>query len=160
MIGDSPTDLLLPSVLDRLLNEASDDERSSQRLDAIKAAVTRDLEAFLNTHRRCISFAYDLTELNRSVVDYGLEDFTGANMTSDQNRERFRAEVEAAIRRYEPRFAMVEVIVIPNDSSQDRTLRFRIEGALHAEPAPEPLVQDSMVDPVTNQCEVKESSDG
>ena len=160
MAHHEPADLLLPSILDRLLDEQRADARSAQRLEEIKASVARDLEAFLNTRRRCLSYPADLRELDRSVVDYGLDDFTGANMATADRRERFRATVEAAIRRYETRFAAVEVTILPNESGEDRSLRFRIEGLLHAEPAPEPLVLDSRIDPVTNACEIRESEDG
>ena len=161
MSGLRPADLLLPSVLDRLLDEQSQSNGDGQRLDELKAAVARDLEAFLNSRRRCISPPGDLTELDRSVVDYGVEDFTGANMASPDRRERFRAAMEAAIRRYEPRFAAVEVVILPDEGGgQDRTLRFRIEGLLHAEPAPEPLVLDSRIDPLTRAYEIKEAADG
>ena len=160
MTDPRPPDLLLPSVLDRLLDEQSHGVNDGQRLEELKAAVARDLEAFLNSRRRCISPPDDLTELDHSIVDYGIEDFTGANMATPDRRERFRAAVESAIRRYEPRFAAVEVVILPDDGGRDRTLRFRIEGLLHAEPAPEPLVLDSRIDPLTCTYEIKEAADG
>ena len=160
MNGEPAPDLLLPSILDRLLDEQSTDRYVGQTLDDLKAAVARDLEAFLNTRRRCITPPKDLKELNRSVVDYGLDDFTATSMATASRREQFRGSVEAAILRYEPRFLAVEVTILANDTAEDRTLRFRIEGLLHAEPVPEPLVLDSRIDPVTNRCEVKESMDG
>ena len=40
----------------------------------------------------------------------------------------------------------------------DRTLRFRIDGLLRAEPAPEPVVFDSALQPATGNVEVKGAS--
>ena len=66
MIGDSPTDLLLPSVLDRLLNEASDDERSSQRIDAIKAAGTT--QVYVPTREERLAFKKALMPVHEAMA--------------------------------------------------------------------------------------------
>jgi type VI secretion system protein ImpF len=43
----------------------------------------------------------------------------------------------------------VNVTLVEDPERIDRTLRFRIEALVHAEPAPEPLIFDSAVDPST-----------
>ena len=42
-----------------------------------------------------------------------------------------------------------------NAESLDRTLRFQIDALLLVEPAPEPVVFDSTLEPVTGSVEVK-----
>ena len=74
---------------------------------------------------------------------------TSAELSADDNRERFRGAVERAIRRFEPRFLRVSVSLIDDAERIDRTLRFRIEALVQAKPAPEPLVFDSILDPST-----------
>ena len=155
---------LLPSVLDRLLDEqeasGSMGRGRGARLAELKRAVARDLENLLNTRRRCRSFPRDLDELRPSLADYGVPDFTGSNLASTSRKQAFRTAMERAIKLYEPRFKSVTVTMVANTNPLDRSLRFRIEALLHAEPAPEPLTLDSRIDPVSRACQVRESGYG
>lgn len=148
------------SVLERLLDEEpqrAQDPPLSQRqaLTAMRRAVGRDLENLLNTRIRCRSTPSDLKELDISLVNYGVPDFTGANLATSERRNVFRSAVEQVIRRYEPRFTAVSVTILENTERLDRTLRFRIEALMRADPAPEPVVYDSVVDPVSRNVTVK-----
>ena len=142
------------SLLDRLLDDdpsSSRDPRKSrteahqQFLDAIR----RDLEAMLNTRPCSISLDPALTQLNESILNYGIVATGGTAYSLEANRERFRDEVEAAIRRFEPRFLRVSVDLLPDPEGLDRTIRFRVDALLDIKPAPEPLVFDSVLDPST-----------
>ena len=145
---------LVASVLDRLLEtdaetRADRTQSAVQRLTELRQAVRRDLEALLNTRSRCLSWPKTLAELDRSIVGYGAPDSTSANLSSAQEREAFRAELETVIRRYEPRFVSVEIRLLNNADETDRTLRLRIEALMYAEPAPEPMIFDSHLDPAS-----------
>lgn len=149
-MADAPVNLL-PSVLDRLIDDnpdaAQDPPRTrGQQLTALRDSVRRDLEALLNHHRRCISPPAALTELSQSVVEYGAPDFLALFTGASAFREQFRRSLEDIIRRYEPRFISVKVI-LKETSENDRTLRFRIEAVIYAEPAPEAVSFDSRLDP-------------
>jgi type VI secretion system protein ImpF len=151
---------LVPSVLDRLLDDDPDNPNEAphsrtQVLRELKRAVRRDLENLLNTRRRAHPFEAGLDELERSLVNYGIPDFTGANMGAPDSRDDFRRIVEEVIRRYEPRFRTVAVVLLENTEPLDRTLRFRIDGLLEADPAPEPVVFDSALEPGSGTFEVK-----
>ena len=151
---------LTPSVLDRLLDDAPEMQSEpatsrSQVLRELKIAVRRDLENLLNTRRRFREWPEELTELNKSLVHVGIPDFTSGNMGSAAAREECRRTVEEAIRTYEPRFKAVEVQLPENVESLDRTLRLRIVGTLYAEPAPEPVVFDSVVEPTSGAFEIR-----
>jgi type VI secretion system protein ImpF len=151
---------LVPSVLDRLLDdepEVSRDPAKSrhQVLRELKQSVRRDLENLLNTRRRCRPWPADLTELEQSLVNYGLPDFTGANMSSAESREELCRLMETVLRTCESRFQTVQVRLLDNAEPLDRTLRFRIDALLYVHPAPEPVVFDSALQPVTHSFEVK-----
>ena len=151
---------LVPSVLDRLLDDDPGVRREPaknrhQVLRELKRAVRRDLENLLNTRRRAHPFEAGLDELERSLVNYGIPDFTGANMGAPDSRDDFRRIVEEVIRRYEPRFRTVAVTLLENTEPLDRTLRFRIDALLIADPAPEPIIFDSTLKPATGDFEVK-----
>jgi type VI secretion system protein ImpF len=143
--------VFLPSVLDRLLDDspptaAARPRSRAQQLAELRNAVRRDLEALLNAHQRCVSAPPGLAELPRSLLEYGIADFLTLNAAAGSARERYRASVEAAIRRFEPRFKMVKVS-IQDENPTDRTLRFRIDALMYAEPAPERVSFDSLLDP-------------
>ena len=154
----------LPSVLDRLLddgpNTVSGRPRSrAQQLLELRNAVRRDLEALLNSHQCCLVTPAEMAELPKSLLEYGIPDFLTMNVVAESAREKFRASVEDAIRRFEPRFKMVRVALV-EDSPADRTLRFRIEALMYAEPAPERVSFDSLLDPSNQSFSVTGARDG
>ncbi|NBC31210.1 MAG: type VI secretion system baseplate subunit TssE [Alphaproteobacteria bacterium] len=153
---------VLPSVLDRLLDPNPELERDpprgrGQALTELRSSVGRDLENLLNTRQRCLSFPPQLTELDQSMVNYGIPDFSGANFATTQGRHEFQGAIERTIRRYEPRFKTVKVSLLENREPEDRTIRFRIEALMYAEPAPEQMIYDSVIDPVTRDFSVVSS---
>jgi type VI secretion system protein ImpF len=142
------------SVFDRLLDDdpaRGEDLRKSRgnALAELRDALRRDLEALLNTRPCSTIWEAPLVELDNSILNYGVATVTNAEMSANENRERLRGAVERAIRRFEPRFLKVSVTLLEGPDRIDRTLRFRIEALVRAEPAPEPLVFDSIVDPST-----------
>lgn len=155
-----PDQPLVPSVLDRLLDDDPTSSREPpksrvQVLRELKRSVRRDLENLLNTRWRALAWPPDLEELDVSLVNYGLPDITGLELGTLRDRERFRRTMEDVIRRFEPRFKTVRVELLDNVEPLDRSLRFRIDAMLWAEPAPEPIVFDSSLEPSTGTVEVK-----
>jgi type VI secretion system protein ImpF len=151
---------LVPSLLDRLLDDDPTTTREtaksrSQVIRELKQSLRRDLENLLNTRWRCRGWPEDLEELELSLVNYGIPDITGAELRSARDRERFRQIVEQVIRHFEPRFKTLTVEMLDPAEPLDRTLRFRIDALLHAEPAPEPVVFDSSLQPATGNFEIK-----
>jgi type VI secretion system protein ImpF len=154
---------LIPSVLDRLLDEEPDKQVEApksrhQILRELKQSVRRDLENLLNTRWRCVYWPPDLEEIDLSVVNYGIPDFTGANMGGVADRESLRRIIEQVVRKFEPRFKTIKVTLLGNRDETDRTLRFRIDALLYAEPAPEPVVFDSQLEPTTHDFTVTAES--
>jgi type VI secretion system protein ImpF len=154
---------LLPSLLDRLLDEQPTETREtpqtrSQVLRQLKQSLRRDLENLLNTRRMCATWPENLSQLEFSLVSYGLPDISGAKLGSAQNRQEFQEIVERVIRHFEPRFKSVSVEMLEQAEPLDRILRFRIDALLYAEPAPEPVIFDSALEPVTGSVKVKGAS--
>ena len=160
----NPEVTFLPSVLDRLLDDgpntvAARPRSRAQQLLELRNAVRRDLEALLNSHQCCFVLPAELAELPKSLLEYGIPDFLTMNVVAESAREKFRASVEDAIRRFEPRFKMVRVTLV-EDTAADRTLRFRIEALMYAEPAPERVSFDSLLDPSSQSFYVTGARDG
>jgi type VI secretion system protein ImpF len=155
-----PEQPLVPSVLDRLLDAEPEVSREpaksrNQVLRELKQSVRRDLESLLNTRQRCLPPPAGLKELKQSLANYGIPDFTAANMASPKEREQFCRTLQTVLRQGEPRFKTVKVQLLSNTEPLDRTLRFRIDALLHADPAPEPVVFDSLLEPATGTVAVK-----
>lgn len=154
--------LLIPSLLDRLLDEEPDvsvelPKQRAQKLRELKQSVKRDLEYLLNTRVSLRFYPEDYKQVETSVLNYGIPDFSGVAMGSRKQQELLRERVEAAVVRFETRFKEVHVeLVIDPDNMLQRSIRFRIDGILHAEPAPEPVVFDSILSPVVGEFVVRE----
>ena len=157
-----PDQPLVPSILDRLLDDdpevaAEPPRNRSQLLREMKFAVRRDIENLLNTRRRNVSLSPRLPELSQSLLAYGVADFSGTGPASSRQREAFCRSLEEIIRSNEPRLLEVRVDLVANPEPGDRTLRFRIDALLRADPAPEPVIFDSALEPVTNTFAIESS---
>jgi type VI secretion system protein ImpF len=156
---------LLPSLLDRLLDDEPENQREApssrtQQLKQLKQSVRRDLEHLLNARVCLREVPAELNEVRTSVLNYGIPDFGGLLLSSADSKESLRRRVEDVVRRYETRFKQVRVeLVLENDQKSFRTIRLRIDGVLHAEPAPEPVTFDSHIIPSVGEFRVQ-ASDG
>jgi type VI secretion system protein ImpF len=147
-------------LLDRLIDDAPDQQRdppssAADAMLALRNSVRRDLEALLNARRRWHSWPSDFTHLATSPIGYGIPDFAAGAFNDPGRREELRIEIENTIRRFEPRFLSVRVHLIDAKDRLETTLRLRIEALLHAEPAPEAVAFDTLVDPTTDDVVVR-----
>lgn len=150
---------VVASVLDRLIDDHPEMTKETpksrgQLLRELKQCVRRDLENLLNTRWRAHPWPKHLGELERSLVNYGIPDFTGMSFGSAGGQQRLVEMIEQTIRRFEPRFKQVKVELLPAADQSSRTLRFRIDALLGAEPAPEPVVFDTQLEASTGQFEI------
>ena len=122
---------------------------------ALRNSVRRDLEALLNARRRWRSWPAHMTQLATSPIGYGIPDFASGAF-SDAAAARGTA---AGDRSDDPPVrAALPVGARAPVEAQDRletTLRLRIEAVLHAEPAPESVTFDTLVDPMTDDVVVR-----
>lgn len=151
---------LVPSVLDRLIDERPEAETETPRtqnqvLSEMRVAIRRDLENLLNTRWRIQSVPEEYPELKHSLVNYGTPDIGGLDLGSDEVRQEFLKQIQDAIDYFEPRFLSVKVEPVESEFHYERSLRFRIEGTVQAYPAPEQIVFDSEVEPSAGQFSVK-----
>jgi type VI secretion system protein ImpF len=121
--------------------------------------VRRDLEALLNARRRWRSWPPALRQLETSPLGYGIPDFTAGSFNDKARREQLRAEIEDIIRRFEPRLASVRVTLLNGKDEMEATLRLRIEALMHAEPAPDPVAFDTLVDATTADVILRQRDD-
>lgn len=156
---------LRASILDRLIdndpnNNIEKDADQHQKLKDLRNSVRRDLVNLLNTRFRMIEPDSDLIEVNKSLLNYGLPDLATVNISDKAKRKAFIEHLETVLIDFEPRFKSVKVNYMENSDSLDRTLRFRIDAILYADPSPEMVVFDSILEPVTRTVNVEETSHG
>lgn len=146
----------LPSVLDRLLEDDRQQAMTTAQFGAaLRDAVRRDLEDLLNTRQRPFDLPPGLDDLESSSYEFGIPDFSGANMSSAERRRKYLKGIEEIIRKHEPRFASVRVVPVDDRQAAYRSLHFRIEAVLRVEPAPESVLYDSQVDILTRSFRIQ-----
>lgn len=138
-----------PSLVDRLIDleprQSQEPPKSrSTSLRELKQAVRRDLEWLLNT--RCHTMDVDdrLEEVKRSLLFYGLPDFSGVSVKNHNEQKRLTRAIESAVKYFEPRFINLKVTLEPMNTIE-RQLKFRIEASLDIEPTPEPVAFDTIL---------------
>jgi type VI secretion system protein ImpF len=156
---------VLVPLLDRLIDDAPDQTRdpaisASESMTALRQSVRRDLEALLNARRRWRSWPATLTELKVSPLSYGIPDFTSGAFNDPGRREELRLDIEEAILAFEPRFLSVRVTLVDSAERLESTLRLRIDAVMHAEPMPEPITFDTIIDPTTDNIVVRTNDAG
>lgn len=153
---------LRPSILDRLFDDEPDNQTEvdlgqHQKLKQLRLSVRRDLESLMNARFRVMEPGEEYVELDKSLLNYGLPDLATINITDLDKRKEFTSKMEKILKEFEPRFKDVNVSYLDNKDNTDRTLRFRIDATLYADPSPEVVVFDSILEPVTRSISIEEA---
>ena len=118
-------------LINRLVADALPEDAGRRPSQAdLRAEVSRDLEAILNTRSeasRLIPEAYK--ECRASSLTYGILDFSSYSLLSPSHRDRIRRSLEQAIALHESRLTRGKVPLEPQ-RELDRALRFRIDALL------------------------------
>ncbi len=139
------------SVWDRLINPDLNrgggvDVSMTGEVERVKSEVCRDLEWLLNTRRTPTDFPAELDHLAKSVVGYGLPDFTSLCLSDPSHRDRLLKILEEAITNFEPRLFDVRITFNPFEQDETRSsLHYRVDAMLRIDPAPEPVVFDTVL---------------
>lgn len=160
LAGDEP---LLPSVLDRLLDDDPTVQREAAWREAavirtLRESICRDLGDLLNARRPLTTLPETLAELPTSLVNYGLPDLQSLEVREDHALVRLGGIIEEAIRVFEPRLQGVRVTPRATDAEArlvQRRVRFDIEAVLVVEPLREPVLFSSTLDVSRGAFEVQ-----
>lgn len=149
-------------LLDRLLDaEPGSIEpppaTAAQALEQLHSAVRRDIEALLNARRRRKPLPPLLKELPNSLVNYGIPDPASGAYAIAEMRDALAGEVELTIRRFEPRLMRVHAVLAGELDDLGGTLRLKVEAVLRADPVPEPVSFETLLEPVTRGVTVRET---
>lgn len=151
-----------PSLVDCLLGEMPGESASHAlpqlSLEQVKDSVARDLEALLNTRGSLPSDTFDGWPLSaRSVLAYGMLDFSGMSLANPDDRRRICRSIEAAISAHEPRLSAVQVSLETGEAASQK-LHFSIRAWLKAERRREPVNFDAVVHQTTQHYRVRQAA--
>lgn len=149
------------SILDRLLDDEPDREHDTpkthnQMLRELRQAVRRDLENLLNTRWRCVSWPPELSDLDKSLVNYGIPDFCGGNLGAE-DPQKLLDIIESTIKHFEPRLKSVRVSQTDKSQRVDRTLPFRIDAVLSLDSVEDRVAFNSALEISTGNVRVEGS---
>lgn len=151
---------LVPTLFDRLLDDTPQQPAEAQpwrlcSLETYKQNMMRDLEIMVNTRRELLANALEAYPLLQgTVLEYGLPDFIGKGMHSDEDRHLIQRQLERAIERGDHRFRNVRVI-LADQTQKSRMLRFRIEALLVLVDATQPVSFDAVLQVNTQEYKVQ-----
>jgi type VI secretion system protein ImpF len=155
---------LQPSLLDRLTDFAPLQREESREQRVITAAqlreyVTRDIAWLLNCTRQWNGEELEgMEQVSNSVLNYGIQDLAGATL-SGIDAGLLQNRIRSALLDFEPRLvaSTVQVNVEIDEASMDsRSLRFRIEAQMWAQPMPLSLYLRTDVDLETGEFHVSQ----
>lgn len=150
--ADAAATMVVPSLLERLRPESDADGRGNLRVskeDAIalvSESVQADLSWLMNTRQLPLEIGEHFTELNQSVIRYGIPDTTSLGRHDPSARRRLQRWIEDAVSLFEPRLRDVRVeLVAPTETGGGR-IRFVIRGILTVDARPVKIAFDGNVD--------------
>src|ERR1019366_9271134 len=147
---------LMPSLLTRLLDPDSMRvaSQAAYSTQLIIDSVRLDMEDLFNTRQSGATIPKQFSVVQNSILTYGLPDMTYMDVNDDTECAKICRMIVALINRFEPRLKKVRVGVVKSDGGNDRQVRFRIEGFLAVDPAPE-VGFDSVVELSTGKTVVE-----
>lgn len=144
---------LLPTLLDRLVDNAPHQQTESPDAYAVSPSqmreiVQRDLSWLLNTTSLEDEIDREaMPWVASSVLNYGVPAFAG-RFVAERNWQEVERIVRRAVMAFEPRLLPETLEVVPmvdEHASSHNVLRFEIRGLVHMQPYPmEFLVQSSL----------------
>ena len=143
-------------LFDRLLQGDSieTDRNVDRALHELHESVRRDLEILFNTRPSRLPDDAKLSELRQSILTYGLPEVQSQHLASPTQQEQFRKNLEDVIRRFEPRFRELSVMLIVPENQVERVLRFQINALLETDSSTEAVIFNTAIDPVTGMLSI------
>ncbi|QEL54868.1 type VI secretion system baseplate subunit TssE [Chromobacterium paludis] len=149
---------ILPSVLDRLLDDEPDQSHiesiSLFELAQFKRALARDLEALLNTRLMPLDALDPFPHVRDSLLSYGIPDLSGISLLNPDDRELLREQLRRSIELHEPRLSRVRVS-LDAPREMERHLRFRVDAVLKVHPHKPPVTFDATLQLSSNVYKVQ-----
>jgi type VI secretion system protein ImpF len=145
---------LQPSLLDRLIDDAPEEQQESRdmrvlSLRKLREAVLRDLSWLLNASNfAAVTDLSSYPEVAQSVINFGMPALAGGNASS-LNVGDIERQLKQVISTFEPRILRDTLkvrLTVSAEKMAHNTAVFEIEGQLWAQPVPQRLYLRTEVD--------------
>jgi type VI secretion system protein ImpF len=146
--------IVTQSLLDRLISVEDWPTTRAQSLRYFKEALKRDLSWLLNSRQSPIAQLGSYPLSQGSMINFGLPDISAMGLSSASDHRRLRQALQLCLRNYEPRLQNLEISIDSADT-QDRRLRFHIQGQMRLDPAPEEITFDTVLELTSGEYKVK-----
>ena len=146
-----------PSLFDKLFPKQGYLSHAVRKLsvEELKETVARDIESLLNTRMVYTEeMLDDFEECQRSILTYGVSDFSGKSLASFYDRSFVCRSLEQALTRHEPRLKNVNVTLGVEATRMTAVLFFEITAVLDVGSLHEPVAFDATLKPSTLQYAV------
>ncbi|MEZ5591283.1 MAG: type VI secretion system baseplate subunit TssE [Gammaproteobacteria bacterium] len=161
----TPQERLQPSLLDRLTDDDATHQVESREqrvlsMRRLRELVLRDLGWLFNTTN--LQVAQDLSDfpqVQHSVLNYGVPEFTGHTISS-MDISHVERRIQEAIRQFEPRILPNTLrvhVAVDEEEMSHSALSFEIIGELWARPMPQQLYLKTEIDLELGDVHVYES---
>lgn len=148
----------MPGLFDRLTTakvRATRPHNVGWTIEELKESVALALENLFNTRAALPEALLErYPDVQASVLNYGLIDFAGMCLSSDDDRKAICAAMERAIAHHEPRLCNVSATLRIDDKHANRVI---INGRLKADAAGDLVRFDGVLRPTTQQYAVCKS---
>lgn len=137
-------------LLDRLVDRDPKNTQEplmsrAQSVRLLKESLRRDIEWLLNTRRIHEESTDPKAELTHSLYNYGLPDLTHYTFSSARDMARVTWLLENTVAVFEPRLRNAKVYLEPAEKGTLQ-IKFRVDGMLVMDPAPERVSFDTTLD--------------
>ncbi len=165
MVELASRERLQPSLLDRLTDDAPDRRRENLdqqtlSMQQLRRAVLRDLAWLLNTTNLVATDDLDGAPLAmKSTINFGIPSFAGLIGTG-RKLTSLETGITDAIRAFEPRIRPDTLKVRlrpPKDNEPAAAITFEIQGELWAQPVPQQLFLETMIELETRMAVVTDA---
>lgn len=113
--------------------------------------IQKNLEMILNTKKYIFSWSNNCQELEKSIINYGIDDFTSISLESDAVCEKLCQDLEKTIALFEPRLTKTKVSVEQKNPIFKQKLNLRISSFIYLNPEYEPVIFNSVLE--KNKCQ-------
>lgn len=149
---------MVRSLLDRLVDLEPENrmEPVQQRVSytQLRSSVERDLENLLNTKCFAGELPETLPHLARSLLLYGITDYTAKNPSTPSVCTQLRQEIERVVGLFEPRLKNVSVRVEAPEGGE-RRIRFTISALLTLDDEEQPVNFDTYYDSMRSEYRIQ-----
>ena len=146
-------------LFDRLVDLHPDEDEGERPLrildrEQLKMSVRRELERLLNT--RCSLPLHGLDEAERSVINYGIPDFSSLSAHNADDHALIASIIGKTISAFEPRLRQVRVEVHPVENNEG-ALWLSIEGVMAIDLFNEPVSFPVLLNSKNGAAEIHDS---